>query len=164
MFSWVCPAPEIPRDIAFIPSILKHVKKVYSKREKRLGKLNPNFSSEMKSWAFLLPSVDSGIEKWERETERKPKNERGGRGRGRKERGSSSLSSPPPPRSLTRAIFLAVFDTHSSFLVAKPHGNVWRTFADKNNWKYNTIWSSKVRLSMSKSRHMNLKSQWTQSK
>ena len=123
MFSWVCSAPEIPRDIAFIPSILKHVKKVYSKRENWLGKLNPNFSSEMKSLAFLLPSVDSGIEKWERETERKPKNEGGGKGRGRKERGSSSISSPPPPRSLTRAIFLAVFDTRSSFLVPKPHGN-----------------------------------------
>ena len=97
MFSWVCPAPEIPRDIAFIPSILKHVKKVCSKREKRLGKLNPNFSSEMKSWAFLLPSVDSGIEKWERETERKPKNERRGRGRGgRKEEVPTFLPRPLP--------------------------------------------------------------------
>ena len=51
-----------------------------------------------------------------------------------------------------------------SFIAYRRYRFVWRTFVDKNNWKYKTIWSSKIRLSMSKSRHMNLKSQWMQSK
>ena len=49
-----------------------------------------------------------------------PKNERGGRGRGRKET-SSFLSSQAPPRSFTCAIFRAVFDSFSSFFAPKPH-------------------------------------------
>ena len=35
----------------------------------------------------------------------------------------SFLSSPPPPRSFTCAIFRAVFDSRSSFSAPKPHGN-----------------------------------------
>ena len=35
------------------------------------------------------------------------------------------LSSPPPPRSFTCTIFRAVFDSCSSFLAPKPHGNAW---------------------------------------
>ena len=35
----------------------------------------------------------------------------------------SSLSSPPPPRSFTRHIFRAVFDTLSLFFAPKRHGN-----------------------------------------
>ena len=35
----------------------------------------------------------------------------------------SFLSSPPPPRSFTCAIFHVVFDSHSSFFAPKPHGN-----------------------------------------
>ena len=35
----------------------------------------------------------------------------------------SFLSSPPPPRSFTYAIFRAVFDSRSSFFTPKPHGN-----------------------------------------
>ena len=35
----------------------------------------------------------------------------------------SFLSSPPPLRSFTCAIFRAVFDSRSSFLAPKPHGN-----------------------------------------
>ena len=35
----------------------------------------------------------------------------------------SFLSSPPPPRSFTYAIFRAVFDSRSSFFSPKPHGN-----------------------------------------
>ena len=35
----------------------------------------------------------------------------------------SSLSSPPPPRSFTYAIFRAVFHSRSSFFAPKPHGN-----------------------------------------
>ena len=35
----------------------------------------------------------------------------------------SFLSSPPPPRSFTFAIFRAVFDSRSSFFVPAPHGN-----------------------------------------
>ena len=34
----------------------------------------------------------------------------------------SFLSSPPPPRSSTYAIFCAVFDSRSSFFAPKPHG------------------------------------------
>ena len=49
-----------------------------------------------------------------------PKNERGGRGRGRKE---TFLSSPAPPCSFTCAIFRAVFDSCSSFFAPKPHRN-----------------------------------------
>ena len=33
------------------------------------------------------------------------------------------VSSPPPPRSFTCAIFRAVFDSRSSFFAPKPHGN-----------------------------------------
>ena len=33
------------------------------------------------------------------------------------------LSSPPPPRSFTRAIFRTVFDSLSLFFAPKPHGN-----------------------------------------
>ena len=52
-----------------------------------------------------------------REMERELKeNERGGRGSGR------NLSSTPPPRSSTGAIFRAVFDFRSSFFAPKPHG------------------------------------------
>ena len=35
----------------------------------------------------------------------------------------SFLSSPPPPRSFTCAIFRAVFDSRSSFFAPKPHRN-----------------------------------------
>ena len=35
----------------------------------------------------------------------------------------SFLSSPPPPRSITYAIFHAFFDFRSSFFAPKPHGN-----------------------------------------
>ena len=35
----------------------------------------------------------------------------------------SFLSSPPPPRSSTYAIFCAVFDSRSSFFAPKPHRN-----------------------------------------
>ena len=35
----------------------------------------------------------------------------------------SFLSSPPPARSFTCAIFRAVFDSRSSFFAPKPHGN-----------------------------------------
>ena len=48
-----------------------------------------------------------------REIKREPKNERRGRGRGRKE--------TFPPRSFTCAIFRAVFDSCSSFFAPKPH-------------------------------------------
>ena len=34
-----------------------------------------------------------------------------------------NLSSPPPLRSFTCAIFRAVFDFRSSFFAPKPHGN-----------------------------------------
>ena len=48
-------------------------------------------------------------------------------GRFSKSRGLSAsvsfLSSPPPPRSFTCAIFRAVFDSRSSFFVPTPHGN-----------------------------------------
>ena len=48
-------------------------------------------------------------------------------GRFSKSRGLSAsvsfLSSPPPPRSFTCAIFRAVFDSRSSFFVPAPHGN-----------------------------------------
>ena len=44
-------------------------------------------------------------------------------GGGRKGRNLPYISSPPPPRSFTRAIFHAVFDCHSSFFAPKPHGN-----------------------------------------
>ena len=48
-------------------------------------------------------------------------------GRFSKSRGLSAsvsfLSSPPPPRSFTCAIFRAVFDSRSSFFAPKPHGN-----------------------------------------
>ena len=53
-----------------------------------------------------------------REMKREPKTEIGGRGRGRKE--GNFLSSQPPPRSFTYAVFRAAFD---SFFVPKPHGN-----------------------------------------
>ena len=36
---------------------------------------------------------------------------------------ASFLSSPPPLRSFTCAIFRAVFDSRSSFFASKPHGN-----------------------------------------
>ena len=55
-----------------------------------------------------------------REMKREPKNERGGRGRGREE---TFLSSPLPPRSFTCTIFRAVFDFRSSFFAPKPHEN-----------------------------------------
>ena len=48
-----------------------------------------------------------------REMKREPKNERGGRGRGRKE----------TPRYFTCTIFRAVFDSRSSFFAPKPNGN-----------------------------------------
>ena len=48
-------------------------------------------------------------------------------GRFSKSRGLSAsvsfLSSPPPPRSFTCAIFRAVFDSCSSFFAPKPHRN-----------------------------------------
>ena len=53
-----------------------------------------------------------------REMKREPKNERGGRGRGRKE-----TFFPTPPRSFTCTIFRAIFDSRSSFFAPKPHGN-----------------------------------------
>ena len=56
-----------------------------------------------------------------REIKRKPKNERGGKGEGKK--GFLLLSSPLPPRSFTCAIFRAVFDSCSSFFASKPHSN-----------------------------------------
>ena len=62
-----------------------------------------------------------------REMKQEPKNERGRSGRFSKSRGLSAsvsfLSSPPPPRSFTYAIFRAVFDSRSSFFAPKPHGN-----------------------------------------
>ena len=39
----------------------------------------------------------------------------------------SFLSSPPPPRSFTCAIFRAVFDSRSSFFAPKPHENACYT-------------------------------------
>ena len=39
-----------------------------------------------------------------------------------REKWNESLSSPPPPRSFTCAIFRAVFDSCSSFFAPKPHG------------------------------------------
>ena len=51
-----------------------------------------------------------------RQIKGEPKNERGGRGRGRKK-------TPLPPRSFTCAIFRAVFDSCSSFFASKPHSN-----------------------------------------
>ena len=48
-------------------------------------------------------------------------------GRFSKSRGLSAsvsfLSSPPPPRSFTYAVFRAIFDYRSSFFAPKPHGN-----------------------------------------
>ena len=48
-------------------------------------------------------------------------------GRFSKSRGLSAsvsfLSSPPPPRSFTYAIFRAVFDSRSLFFAPNPHGN-----------------------------------------
>ena len=44
-----------------------------------------------------------------RELEREPKSERRGRGRGTKE----TLANKPPPRSFTRTIVQAVFDSRS---------------------------------------------------
>ena len=35
----------------------------------------------------------------------------------------SFLSSPPPPRSFTYAVFRAIFDYRSPFFAPKPHGN-----------------------------------------
>jgi len=52
-----------------------------------------------------------------REMKREPKNERVGRGRGRKERFPSFLPHPLP------ALLLAPFDSCSSFFVPKPHRN-----------------------------------------
>ena len=52
-----------------------------------------------------------------REMEREPnKMKEGVWGRGR------NLSSPPPPRSFTGAIFRAVFASRSSFFAPKPYG------------------------------------------
>ena len=73
------------------------MKKVYSKGEKRLGKLNPNFSSEMKSLAFLLPSVDSGIENEKEKRNESQKMKEGGKeGEGRKEEVPPFLPHPLP--------------------------------------------------------------------
>ena len=97
MFSWVCPAPEIPRDIAFIPSILKHVKKVCSKREKRLGKLNPNFSSEMKSWAFFCPqSIRGSKNEKEKRNESQKMKDGGGEGEEGKRKFLPFFPAPSP--------------------------------------------------------------------
>ena len=38
-------------------------------------------------------------------------------------RGLGLGSSPPSPRSISRAIFRAVFDSTSAFFAPKPHGN-----------------------------------------
>ena len=55
---------------------------------------------------------------------REPKKVGGGGGGGGKEgRLVSFLPSPPPPRTFTRAIFRAAFDSRPSFFAPKPHGN-----------------------------------------
>ena len=56
-------------------------------------------------------------EKW---NEGQKMKEGGGGGEGRK---PSLPFFPTPPRSFTRAIFHAVFDSRSSFFTPKPHGN-----------------------------------------
>ena len=46
-----------------------------------------------------------------------------GKGEGEGEGEVSFLSSPPPPRSFTYAVFRAIFDYRSSFFAPKPQGN-----------------------------------------
>ena len=57
-----------------------------------------------------------------REMKRELKNKRGERGRGGKKTRFLPLI-PTPPRSLTCAIFGAVFDSRSSFFAHRPHRN-----------------------------------------
>ena len=52
----------------------------------------------------------------------------------------SFLSSPPPPRSFTCAIFRAVFDSRSSFSAPKPHGNACYAGYDIVNCKCRAMW------------------------
>ena len=50
----------------------------------------------------------------------------------------SFLSSPPPPRSFTYAIFRAIFDSLSSVFAPKPHGNACYagyTYSGADSWR-----------------------------
>ena len=71
-------------------------------------------------------------------------------GRFSKSRGLSAsvsfLSSPPPPRSFTFAIFRAVFDSRSSSFVPAPHGNACYAGCIFSSAPSNPHWTQRIHL------------------